>query len=730
MSLALKTALRLLKRGFWPVPLRELGESYSLAGEERLSKGKEPISPQWGLQKPSEAFLKAAYDKRPKGGLGIRLGPMGGLVDVEIDGMGVGDETLCQLMGGDIPETMGWDSRRGPHRLFAWDDRCLLLDNRGQPRNVIHFSGIEIRFGTDAQLQSACPPTLSEDGKPRTWHKTKTLATLPDVFFENVDDRLRALEKRRVSVAIPRLAPSGDVEQRAVSYLEKCPPAVSGANGHTTTIVTAIKVGPGFDLPEETAFRLLRDYYSPKCDPPWTEKEIWHKVEDAYENPDRGWLLNAERERPASTFSKNGKPGRETESRGHPAEVEYQKLSDEDVGLGRYDPRTIKNIRWVIPGLVQVGGMTVLSGDGGIGKSQIAIALAASLTSDLALPSCAPPVGTGTVLIMTAEDKDEDVVIPRLLAAGADVSLCRPLKPKVLRMVDGVRKIYPRSFQDLDWWEDVAQRCADLRLVIADTIPSYLGRGVNDNVNIEVRQVLEPFVELLGDFGAGFLGICHNNKSNDSPNPVHRISGSMAYGNFARVVISAYGDPEVPGRYYMLTHKGNNLPGDQKIARAYTIESRVVVCEETGEVIDTSVVRFEAEPVVITAGQIKAAEARVAKRGPDATKIPDLVPRLRAYLEGKPGPQMVGAIMSHFGELGLIGTRNDQGRWSNGRLLYDVKAAILDIIETSKPRPTGGKPILFWELGMDHRSGGATKGGGTDSASQRGGDPKIEDFTW
>lgn len=408
---------------------------------------------------------------------------------------------------------------------------------------------------------------------------------------------------------------------------------------------------------------------------------------------------------------------------------EYQALSDAEVGLGRYDARSMKNVRWVVPGIVQVGGMTIISGDGGVGKSQIVAAIAASITGGPAIPGCVPPKDVGTVIVMTAEDGDDDVVIPRFMAVGADISKLRPVEPKVTRIVNGVRKIYPRSFQDLDWWEELIRRCGDLRLVVADTIPSYLGRGVNDNVNIEVRQILEPFVKLLGKAGAGFLGICHSNKSNDSSNPVHKISGSMAYGNYARVVFSAYEDPDSPGKYYMLNHKGNNLPVDKKIARAYTIETKIVVNEETGELIETSVVRFERDPVPVTFGQIKAAATRVAKRGPEATRVPDMAAKLRSYLEENPGPRKVGEIMGHFGELGLLGHLNDVGRWSNGRLLYSVKNSIPEILETEEPRIHGGKPILFWEIRKDQ--GEAQHGGQTpEGRSSDDIDPPIEDFTW
>jgi hypothetical protein len=88
------------------------------------------------------------------------------------------------------------------------------------------------------------------------------------------------------------------VEARAVGYLAKIPGAVSGQRGHARTFCAARVLVYGFDLGAERGFRLLKDFYNPRCEPEWSDRELWHKVEDAdrlaYHEP-RGWLLNASR---------------------------------------------------------------------------------------------------------------------------------------------------------------------------------------------------------------------------------------------------------------------------------------------------------------------------------------------------------------------------------------------------------------------------------------------------
>jgi len=72
------------------------------------------------------------------------------------------------------------------------------------------------------------------------------------------------------------------------------PPAVSGQDGHGQTYSLAIALYHGFNLSEQEAWTLLQAY-NLKCSPPWAERELRHKMNDAqqkqHSNP-RGWLLN------------------------------------------------------------------------------------------------------------------------------------------------------------------------------------------------------------------------------------------------------------------------------------------------------------------------------------------------------------------------------------------------------------------------------------------------------
>lgn len=87
------------------------------------------------------------------------------------------------------------------------------------------------------------------------------------------------------------------LDERISLYLAKCPPAVSGSDGHGTTFKVACALVNGFALDEATALRWML-VYNATCAPAWKSRELRHKVEQAakvaHEKP-RGHLLGSER---------------------------------------------------------------------------------------------------------------------------------------------------------------------------------------------------------------------------------------------------------------------------------------------------------------------------------------------------------------------------------------------------------------------------------------------------
>jgi hypothetical protein len=288
---ALDSALQMLRRGLWPVPITAPGDP------DAKAPGKQPIGTRWGLTRHTEESLRTLYARCPDAGVGLKLGPEGGVIDIDVDEPEQAGPTLEALFGPVMPETLGWSSTRGRHWLFLWDDRLRSLG-----KAIVKLPGVELRIGYSdegKQYQSVIPPSPGSDGQPRTWNGAPAILPLPESFHAVLAELMAppapvpAPEPRRMPPP-----PTTDVERRAVLYLARCDPAVAGQGGHDQAFKVACQVGPGFDLPPDTALRLLRDHYNPRCEPPWSERELRHKVEDAYAvEPRRGWLRDAPREK-------------------------------------------------------------------------------------------------------------------------------------------------------------------------------------------------------------------------------------------------------------------------------------------------------------------------------------------------------------------------------------------------------------------------------------------------
>ena len=316
----------LLQRGFWPIGIYPSGSKLP-GSRERIASGKEPIGAGWGLERWTLEKANATFRKWKGAGIGICLGPgrapgEGWLIDIEGDGPEA-EESRAKLFGGEEVETLGWGSARGRHMVLIADQARLeaimpglkILESKGPNGTGVYKSdalpGLELRIGgfkpdgSVKQVQSVVPPTHGTDDQARVWIGPFEVALVPDAFYEALGQLASKSASNRPSGGSGdgpyrgRATTSSDrwtPEARAVAYLQKCEPAISGQAGHRKAFKAACKIGPGFDLHPDTAFRLLREVYNPTCDPRWSEKELRHKVDEAYKvETRRGWLLEEPR---------------------------------------------------------------------------------------------------------------------------------------------------------------------------------------------------------------------------------------------------------------------------------------------------------------------------------------------------------------------------------------------------------------------------------------------------
>jgi hypothetical protein len=101
------------------------------------------------------------------------------------------------------------------------------------------------------------------------------------------------------------------IEKRARRWVAKMPAAVSGQSGHAATFHVACVLVQGFGLTMQDALPLLSEYNA-RCLPPWSERELLHKLDGAEKAPGlkrqdghvlpRGCLINANGFKPSKTF--------------------------------------------------------------------------------------------------------------------------------------------------------------------------------------------------------------------------------------------------------------------------------------------------------------------------------------------------------------------------------------------------------------------------------------------
>lgn len=178
--------------------------------------------------------------------------------------------------------------------------------------------------------------------------------------------------------------------------------------------------------------------------------------------------------------------------------------------------------------LLPLGGLSLLAGREGIGKSTWGYKLAAELTTGklsgafLGMPR--------SVVVAAGEDAWAQTVVPRLAAAGAD-------RERVMR----VEVSTPAGMDFLTLPDDVTalhKLCIDrhVGLILLDPLMSTVSGKLDTHKDQQVRQALGPISKLAEDAQVGIVGLIHVSKAKDG-DLLTRIMASRAFSAVARSVL-------------------------------------------------------------------------------------------------------------------------------------------------------------------------------------------------
>ena len=217
-----------------------------------------------------------------------------------------------------------------------------------------------------------------------------------------------------------------------------------------------------------------------------------------------------------------------------------------------------KPVDWLWEPYLALGKLCMLDGDPGVGKTLLAIQLAANLSRDFPFPdqhgkltlTAGAPAPT---LFIAMEDDLADTVKPRLEDAGAD---CRFIK--VLNEAEDEQgHTRPVTLDHIPYIARMIQE-AQPRLVVIDSIQSVLGGKVDIHRANQVTEKLAQLAVLAQRFHCAIICIRHPSKPGQGiAKLIHRGMGSVAFIGMARLGLFVEEHPTDPTRVLLVQAKSN-----------------------------------------------------------------------------------------------------------------------------------------------------------------------------
>lgn len=238
---------------------------------------------------------------------------------------------------------------------------------------------------------------------------------------------------------------------------------------------------------------------------------------------------------------------------------------------------TPTKVEWLWRPWIPRGKVSILEGEPDVGKSLLTLTMASLVSQGDGWPesivdgevvthSSADAAG---VVLVGIEDDDADTVVPRLIAAGADLTQVHVMNQPHDDKGNPVPFVIPDDVNRLR--QAISE--TDAKLVVVDPITAFLSTSkVKAGDDPSTRQALMPLVTLAAETGCAIVLVRHLNKATGM-SAKNRGSGTIAYTGITRSVIIAgkLKEPSGEATHAIALTKGN-LTKDP-MALAYRIDS-------------------------------------------------------------------------------------------------------------------------------------------------------------
>jgi len=215
----------------------------------------------------------------------------------------------------------------------------------------------------------------------------------------------------------------------------------------------------------------------------------------------------------------------------------------------RWDDVRLEQVNWLMINRLPQAELTIVEGDGDLGKTTAVLDIAARLSRGADMPDGSRVEGAADVLLVAEEDR-VSILKARLIAAGADLDKIHRLED-----VDGGRFSLPEHAQVL---HAEAQRC-NAKLIVIDALFNHFDTGLNTNTTEDVRRVLAPLSDIAHRTGAAIVAIRHWGKTVRAASA--RGLGSADIRNVARSTLVVGKHPSDDRVRVIALDKSNLGPG-------------------------------------------------------------------------------------------------------------------------------------------------------------------------